>query len=233
MTCALFQCKYSCVNVLPMPPKKPRKGLPSKSAAATRAVRQVRPGGRSARVHASVLEAAFAVLTEKGLEDFAVADVAARAGVHETSIYRRWGTRTALAVDACLQFAEVALPIPNTGSLRSDLVALLRSVAGTLASPQGRSMLALTVARDPSSVAARRKYWQERFSLARAIFDRAVSREEFPVQTDPIAFLELLIAPLYFRLLVTAEPIEEWQSIDALDQLLRAYQCAPSPRKTR
>ncbi|UGY17692.1 TetR/AcrR family transcriptional regulator [Bradyrhizobium septentrionale] len=216
-----------------MASNRPRKTLRPIGATPARAKRQIRPGGRSARVRASVLQAAFAVLTQKGYDDFTIADVAARASVHETSIYRRWGTRTALAVDACLHFAEAALPIPDTGSLRSDLVGLVRSLADMLTSPQGRAMLALTVARDPNSVAARRAYWRQRFDLARAIFDRAVSRGEFPRQANPIVFLETLIAPLYFRLLVSDEPIEEWPTNEMIDHLLRPFQVSAVARKSR
>src|SRR6476646_9810011 len=58
-----------------------------------------RPGGRSARVRAAVLDATIALLREEG-DAFGIPQVAARAGVHETSIYRRWGSREALIVEA-------------------------------------------------------------------------------------------------------------------------------------
>jgi AcrR family transcriptional regulator len=202
-------------------------------SAPARAKRQVRLGGRSARVRTSVLRAAFTVLTEKGIHDFTIADVAARARVHETSIYRRWRTRLNLAVEACLHFAEAALPIPDTGSLRSDLVVLLRRLADFLTSPQGRAMLALATTRDPNSVAARRAYWQQRFNLVRVIFDRAVSRGEFPRHADPVVFLEALIAPLYLRLLVTGEPIEQWPTSKMIDHLLLPFQACAATRKRR
>src|SRR5262245_66439137 len=82
---------------------------------------------------------------KKGIDAFTIAEVAARARVHETSIYRRWGTKHALARDACLQHAEVALAMPDTGSLRSDLVALLERLTAILVSPEGRALLALSV----------------------------------------------------------------------------------------
>ena len=214
-----------------MAQERQHKRLRRIGAAPARAKRPVRLGGRSARVRASVLQAAFTILTQRGIDDFTIADVAVRAGVHETSIYRRWGTRTGLAAEACLHFAETALSIPDTGSLRSDLVALLRRLTNLLTSPQGRALLALAVARDPDAVAARRAYWQRRFNLARAIFDRAVSRGEFPRHADPIIFLEALIAPLYLRLLVTDEPIEDWPSSRMVDHLLFAFQASPSARK--
>ena len=61
-----------------------------------------RPGGRSERIRQSVIEATMAVLRDRGWDQFSIAEVASRAGVHETSIYRRWGTRERLATDALL-----------------------------------------------------------------------------------------------------------------------------------
>ena len=117
------------------------------------------PGGRSARVRSTVLQSAFAVLTEKGIDAFTVAEVAARAGVHETSIYRRWGTLTALTLDACLHFADAALAIPDTGSLRSDPVVLMHRLIALLSSPPGQAFLALRASRYPEAVAARSSYF--------------------------------------------------------------------------
>lgn len=182
-----------------------------------------RLGGRSARVRASVLQAAFLALTEKGIEAFTIAEVAARAGVHETSIYRQWGTRTALALEACLHFAAATLTIPDTGSLRSDLAALLGRLVGLLGSPQGQAFLALTASRHPEAVAARRAYFRQRFDAARVIFDRAVSRGEFPGDADAQVLMEALVAPLYLRLLVTGEPLDAWPGNEMIDRLLAAY----------
>jgi len=206
------------------PPAKPRQRRRSVRPARASAKPRPRLGGRSARVRASVLEAAFAVLTEKGFHAFTIAETAARAGVHETSIYRRWGTKHALATDACLHFAETALPPPDTGSLRSDLVALLQRLVAYLASPQAHSLFwALGLPQDAEARAARQTYWRQRFSSIRVVFDRALSRGEFPAGVDPLEFFEVLIAPLYLRLLVTGEPLDEWPYEEAMDRLLTAY----------
>jgi len=185
--------------------------------------RHRRPGGRSARVRASVLQSAFMVLTEKGIDAFTIAEVAARAGVHETSIYRGWGTKAALALEACLHFAEAALEIPDTGSLKSDLAAMAERLVAVLESPQGQAFLALTASRHPEAIAARRSYFRRRLDLARVMVERAVSRGEFPRDADPSVLLEALIAPLYLRLLVTGEPLEDWPRDEMIDRLLSAY----------
>jgi len=160
---------------------------------------------------------------EKGIDALTIAEVAARAGVHETSIYRRWGTKHALARDACVHYGEVALAIPDTGSLRSDLVALMERLGAILRSPQGRTVLALSLSQHPHVVAARQDFWQRRFDSIRTIFDRAVSRREFPRRADPMVVLETLIAPLYFRVVISGGPLENWPTIEVIDRRLKAY----------
>jgi AcrR family transcriptional regulator len=182
-----------------------------------------RLGGRSARVRAAVLQAAFRLLVEKGLDAFTVAEVAVRAGVHETSIYRRWGTKHALARDACLHYSEGALEVPDTGALRSDLIALLESLVAILVSPQGRVVLTLSLSQHPHVVAARQAFWKRRFAVLRAMFDKAVARGDFPRHGDPMEFLETLIAPLYLRALITGGSLEDWPRNEMVDRMLAAY----------
>jgi len=164
----------------------------------------------------------------KGIDAFTITEVAARAGVHETSIYRRWGTKHALARDACLHHAEGALSIPDTGSLRSDLIALLKGLVAILDSREGRVLLTLSLSQHPHVVAARHAYWRRRFGLLRAVLEKGVSRGEFPRGADPIQFLQALIAPLYLRVLITGEPLDDWPSEEVVDRLLTAY---AGPRK--
>src|SRR6201986_3287208 len=82
-----------------------------------------RTGGRSARVRAAVLRATLDALLSCSADDLSIRDVAQRAGVHETSIYRRWGTRANLILDAVQGEIEAAVPPPDTGSLRRDPLA--------------------------------------------------------------------------------------------------------------
>src|SRR5882757_423779 len=122
-------------------PVTPKSQRPSAATITRPRQPRDRPGGRSARIRSLVLEAGFAVFVEKGFEAFTVAEVADRAGVHQTSIYRRWKTRSALAMDCCLHYAEATIPTPDTGSLRSDLTTLLDSVVAVYSSPQGQALV--------------------------------------------------------------------------------------------
>jgi AcrR family transcriptional regulator len=147
-----------------------------------------RPGGRSARIRQSVIDATMAVLRDRGWDRFSVAEVASRAGVHETSIYRRWGTRERLATDALLATGEQDLPVPDTGSLRGDLAGFAAGICQYMSTPLG---LALTRA------------------LASTIVDRAIARGEIPDGADGALAIEMLIAPLHFRTLVSHQPLDD------------------------
>jgi AcrR family transcriptional regulator len=182
-----------------------------------------RLGGRSARINEAVLTATFQLLAEAGLKNFSIRAVSARANVHETSIYRRWGTPQSLILEACLHFMENAIPIEDTGSLRSDLVAISKRAMATLGGPQGKAVLALIRLADEKSLGAKRQYWQTRFRRLQPIFDRAISRGEFPGDADPVILLQTLIAPFYFRLLVTAEKLDDWPIVEQIDRLLSGY----------
>jgi AcrR family transcriptional regulator len=190
-----------------------------------------RPGGRSARVREAVFEATLAALAEHGTAGFSIGDVAQRAGVHETSIYRRWGTRERLALDAMLDRSQRELPIPDTGSFRDDLAAFARELVAYLNTPLGRALTnTLAVADDePTAVAARDEFWTTRFTLANVIVERAAERGEVAAGTDPRLALELLVAPLTFRLLATREALTSDLAEQLADLVAQAVR-PPPPR---
>ena len=87
------------------------------------APRRGRP--RSEQADRSILQAAAELLAERGLGGMSIEEVAARAGVGKTTIYRRWTSRGTLALDAFLTEFQGQQPLPDTGSLRGDLLAAL------------------------------------------------------------------------------------------------------------
>jgi AcrR family transcriptional regulator len=174
---------------------------------------QLRPGGRSARVRADVLEAALAELAEVGYGSLSLEGVARRAGVHKTTIYRRWGTRETLVLDAMLERGRETVPIPDTGSLREDLLAYGREIAESLKSSDevvGTIRAIASVGDDDSPLAdASHRFWQERYELAGEMVERAISRGEVPPDTDPKTVVQAVVATIYFRLLLSREPITD------------------------
>lgn len=168
-----------------------------------------RPGGRSARVRRAVLDATLDLVHERGLDALTVAEAAARAGVHETSIYRRWGTRENLMIDALLGDAEERLPVPDTGTLRADLITYAAALARYLSTPAGIALdrALASASDDPATRRLRDQYWDARIALSGQIVERAIQRGELPETTDPRFVLQLLVAPLHFKVVLTREPL--------------------------
>lgn len=172
----------------------------------------VRPGGRTARVRAAVLRAAGDLLAEKGFAHLDLTEVAGRAEVGKTTVYRRWRTPTGLIADLLVDMAEQSLPRADTGSLLGDLTANARLVAETLADPrQGRLFRAVIAAAtcDDTAAAALRNFYDVRLDEWAPCVTDAITRGEVPGGTDPRAVLTAVSGPLYYRLLASGDPLDE------------------------
>jgi AcrR family transcriptional regulator len=181
-----------------------------------------RTGGRSARVREAVLKATLHAVAEYGADAVSINEIARQAEVHETSIYRRWPTKEHLLLDALLDYSEAKLPIPNTGTLRDDLVAFATAVTAYLDSTLGRTLArSMAIAGDDDTLAAERaQFWKSRLDLASAMIARAKDRGEVPTDLDAATALELVVAPLHFRALLTRQPIDEHDIAQLVDALL-------------
>jgi AcrR family transcriptional regulator len=181
-----------------------------------------RPGGRSARVQAAVFEATFQLLEEGGYEGLSMASIAERAGVHETSLYRRWETKEQLVFDAVNHRVAQEIPVPDTGVLRSDLVAVLQSLRLFLQSTVGQALLQTAVAtlHLPELCAFRQEHWRQRRAHLQILFDRAIARGELSPQVDCQLLLETLSGIMYMRLFVVNEPVDEMVPERVVDLIL-------------
>src|ERR1700722_6153638 len=184
-----------------------------------------RTGGRSARVREGALKATLHAVAEHGADAVSISEIARQAEVHETSIYRRWPTKEHLLLDALLDYSEAKLPIPDTGTLRGDLVPCATAVTAFLDSPLGRTLArTMAVASDDDALAASRaRFWTSRLDLASAMIARAKDRGEVPADLDAGAALELVIAPLHFRALLTRQPVDEHDIAHTVDALLTGF----------
>ncbi len=163
-------------------------------------------------MRASALKATIDLLEEVGYERLTVEAVAARAGVHKTTVYRRWPTKAELVLDATRELSEQRIPIPDTGTLRGDLQALGRGIVATIGSEAGgrrsRSLVA-AAASTPELAAAMHAFWAGRLAVTEPIVERAIARGEVPATADPNTIIEALIGLLWIRLLLTGEEIDD------------------------
>ncbi|MEU9165059.1 TetR/AcrR family transcriptional regulator [Streptomyces sp. NPDC048424] len=158
----------------------------------------------------AVLAATVDLLTSQGLAATTVASVARAAGVHETSVYRRWKTRENLIFDALATRTEQALPAPDTGAVRDDLCELFTALTRFFATPAGAALLLLGTVREAGALEeGRRAYWQARLERAETLVRRGIDRGELAADTDPHLVVEAITGPLLARVLLTGEPLEE------------------------
>jgi AcrR family transcriptional regulator len=172
----------------------------------------VRPVGRGPKVRAAVLAATLDELNDVGYAALTVENVARRARVHKTTIYRRWIDRERLVVDALSGQIATEIPIPDTGAVETDLHMMARMLVRWLTSPGGRAIFAAMFSDAvhlPEIADAKRQIFNDRLRRAEPVVVRAIERGELPAGTDPAAVIKAFAAPIYFRLLITDESLDD------------------------
>ncbi|PSR67337.1 TetR family transcriptional regulator [Nocardia sp. MDA0666] len=170
------------------------------------------PLGRGPKVRAAVLAATVDELSERGYAAFTIDNVAQRTGVHKTTVYRRWPDRDSLIAEALAESVATEIPIPDTGSVDKDLRALARSLVAWTTSASGRAILAVmvsTAAGLPAPPNSARHVFRDRIRQTLPVVTRAVARGELPEGTDPAEMIKTLVAPIYFRVLITGERVDD------------------------
>lgn len=192
-----------------------------------------RPGGRSARVRAAVHQAVTELLAEHAPEDVAIADVAQRSGVHQATIYRRWRTMTALIDDVVNAVLERGSPVPDTGSLRGDLTAFAVEAARGLGTPMGAAYVRATAhSVATAEVDPDRPEWRNRGRDLQEMLDRAAARGEPAPDLEEL--LEVVLAPMYYRVLLAGRSPDEAQARRLVErQLLLCAGRPGTPRDAR
>jgi len=179
-----------------------------------------------------VLTAAREELLDNGWDAFSHRATARRAGVDPATVYRRWPTRPRLAVDALLEMAGNAAPVPDTGALRDDLASFLGSIHEVLLNPRLlRLFHALSIATATDDEELRemvRGFWSSRFEQAGKMIERGIQRGELPVGVDANRTIEQLVAPLYFRALVSGEPLEETLIDSSIEAVVAPTSASPT-----
>ncbi|EYT83835.1 TetR family transcriptional regulator [Streptomyces sp. Tu 6176] len=176
---------------------------------------------RSAAADTAILAATRAALVELGWSKLTLGDVATRAGVAKTTLYRRWAGKNELVVDAVAELFD-ELRLPDLGSLAADIEGVVLQFAAILARPEAKSGLMAVVAESTRDDALRERIRgsiverQKRLVLEGRT--RAQERGELPPETDPAEaartadlIFDIVAGAVVHRTLVSAEPAdEEW-----------------------
>ena len=174
----------------------------------------VRPGGRSARVQESIHQAVRALLEEQDRASLTVPQIAARAGVTPSTIYRRWGDLAVLLADVAFARMRPEVEPANTGSLRGDLRAWAEQYLDEISSEPGRQMM-----RDVQCSPSTGYCTTILGGQLQTILDRYPSENLPSVER----LLDLIVAPTVFRVLFADAPL----SVDALHRQIELALTAP------
>ncbi|MEU2240424.1 MULTISPECIES: TetR/AcrR family transcriptional regulator [Streptomyces] len=180
-----------------------------------------RPGGRSARIGEQVHQAVTELISERGYGKFTVGEVAARAGVADSSVYRRWGDLETLLTDVALTRLNAQSPMPDTGSLDGDLRTYAANVAREITGPDGLAVVRLAVALSSGGqqgVRAGDEIRDERMRQLQSMLDRARERGEHA--PDALGVLDHILAPMYIRVLFGMVPLTPDYIDGLVDRLL-------------
>ncbi|CAG6396483.1 TetR/AcrR family transcriptional regulator [Streptomyces cocklensis] len=166
-----------------------------------------RPPAGAAVLRAEVTEAiraaVFAELAEVGYARMSMEGIARRAGVGKAAVYRRWHSKLPLVLDVVPAVAAQGLPVPDTGSLRGDVRALLEVSARALRHPAVAQILPdllAEAARSPELAEALHGALREAHGgIVAAVLAQAAARGEVPAGMSPDLAVDLLAGPLYWR----------------------------------
>ncbi|MFE2635949.1 TetR/AcrR family transcriptional regulator [Streptomyces scopuliridis] len=176
---------------------------------------------RSAEADSAILEATLAALGELGWSKLTMGDVATRAGVAKTTLYRRWTAKSELVVDAvAVLFDE--LELPDRGSLAADVEGVVLQFAALLERPETKTALMAVIAESTRDEALRARIRtsivdrQKRLVLLGR--ERAQTRGELPREPDTEKaartadlIFDVIAGAVVHRTLVSAQPVdEEW-----------------------
>lgn len=159
----------------------------------------------------AIRAAVFGELAAVGYARMSIEGIARRAGVGKTAVYRRWKSKLALVLDLVSAVAAEGLPAPATGSLYGDVRALLEVAAHALGHPVASRVvpdLLVEAARHPEIAdAVKSALLDGQHGVAAGVVREAVARGELPEGVDVDRALDLIVGPLYWRLVVVRTPL--------------------------
>ena len=188
---------------------------------------------RDARSYRAILTAALDLMAERGVHELRMDDVAARAGVGKAAIYRRYRSKDELVAEAVAALVS-EITVPNTGSTRADLLALMRDAVdvytGSVAAGAMPSLVE-AISRNPGlAEAVRDGFLAARRAALRKVLERAIERGDLRSDLDIGLALDVLGGPLFYRLLITGGPIDEQLAEGVTDLILRGFAPDMRPR---
>jgi AcrR family transcriptional regulator len=181
---------------------------------------------RSDLAHRKILDAARELLSDDGFSDFRLEHVAARAGVGKATIYRRWGSKEALAQELLAELAAPHIAVADSDNTRDELLAAvvnpMRAVTDTPFGPVIRALLSQIAVNPTLGDPFRATVVQARRREVARVIARGIARGDLRPDADADVATELLVGPVYFRLMFGGELTLDFAN-RVVDNVLRGY----------
>jgi AcrR family transcriptional regulator len=166
---------------------------------------------RSEETKKAILTASYELLLENGFNTATVEGIAERAGVSKATIYKWWPNKAAVVLDGFFAATESMLQVPDTGSAREDLLIQVNSLAAFITSSKGKVITELIAeGQFDKNIAEeyRIRYFNPRRLISRHILERGVLKGELRKDLDIELSIDMIFAPLFYRLLITGETVD-------------------------
>lgn len=188
---------------------------------------------RSESCRLNILDAAVELMEENGYLGLTVEDVAARAKAGKQTIYRHWGGKQRLALEAFAHKASTKMSIPDTGALQGDLQDLLHQMATGLGAPGKKAMLGGLLAEVQCAPELGQTFRETLVAVQRkglrTVFQRAIARGELSPERDLDILCDLVYGPVWYRFLVSGAPLDEAFVSGLTDSVLRVAGLTEAP----
>lgn len=200
----------------------------SESDLLERPVRQKRPGGRTADVTRRIHQAVLELLVEGGIDACTFQNVANRAGIERSTLYRRSPDRWTTIIDAIIDFAERETAPLDTGTFRGDLAATLHNLARALNGPLGPALVTVAATLQGGAAPGQgERFWASRLERLGPMFDSAIQRGELPADADREEIFSMAAGPLYFQRLVASRQVSNEWVAHVVDEICDRYCLKP------
>ncbi len=184
---------------------------------------------RSERAHRAILEAARDLIEADGFAGLRLEHVAARAGVGKATIYRHFTTKEALALELLMELASPHIAVEDVGDTRAELLASvtqpMRALTDSPFGPVVRALLSQIAINPALGDPFRRSVVQARRDEIALVVRRGIDRGDLRPDADPALATELLVGPVYFRLMFGGK-LDQGFAERVVDAVLLGYAAA-------
>jgi AcrR family transcriptional regulator len=189
---------------------------------------------RSSECHGAILDSVLQLMQKEGYNAVTIEGVARHAGVGKQTIYRWWGSRAELILEAFANHAADLVPTPDRGSIREDLEVFISAGFKRLYKGYGaimRGLMADAILDPEFNKILREAFILRRRTATKEILKRGIERGEIAKDADMDLMIDMLFGPVWFRLLVQHAKLDATFARQIIDAVLTAFAPAKNGKR--